>query len=164
MSIILTSAVKFWNISCMLRSVFHHLQWRLLDVSGILRIGRYQYYWKIYGNKLTGIIWKKLWQHAQSWLNNNITRLVHGNSSNGQLTGTRIDTMRYVNSSPSGATQNTGRYAPDYTDWIAPRKGIQDSIRFWIQRRAFQISGTGFRIPIISRIPDSLSCIPDSKA
>ena len=79
MSIILTSAVKFWNISCMLRSVFHHLQWRLLDASGILRIERYQYYWKIYATKLTGIIWKKLWQHAQSWLNNNITRLVHGN-------------------------------------------------------------------------------------
>ena len=48
-SIILTFAVKFWNISCifircMLPSVFHHLQWRLLDASGILRIGRYQYY------------------------------------------------------------------------------------------------------------------------
>ena len=95
---------------------------------------------------MTGIIWKKLWQHAQSWLNNNITRLVHGNSSNGQLTETRIDTMRYVNSSPSRATQNTGRYAPDYTNWIAPRKGIQDSVRFWIQRRAFQIPGTGLRI------------------
>ena len=35
--------------------------------------------------------------------------------------------------------------------------GIQDSLRFWI---AFH----GFRIPIVSRIPDPLSCILDSKA
>ena len=51
---------------------------------------------------------------------------------------------------------------------------IQDSLRFWILRHgSVQISGTGFqslsvelgfRIPIVSGIPDSLSCIPDSKA
>ena len=35
--------------------------------------------------------------------------------------------------------------------------GIQDSLRFWI---AFH----GFRIPIVSKIPDPLSCILDSKA
>ena len=48
-------------------------------------------------------------------------------------------------------------------------KGIQDSLGFWIPRRGFRISGIGsqylsvefgFWIPI----PDSLSCIPDSKA
>ena len=57
---------------------------------------------------------------------------------------------------------------------IIPCKEIQDSLRFWILRRgSVQISGTGFqylsvelgfRIPIVSGIPDSLSCIPDSKA
>ena len=43
----------------------------------------------------------------------------------------------------------------------------------WIPRRGFRIQGTGFQflsvklgpcIPIFSGIPDSLSCIPDSKA
>ena len=52
-------------------------------------------------------------------------------------------------------------------------KGIQDSLGFWIPRRGFRISGIGshyfsvqfgFWIPIVSGIPDSLSCIPDSKA
>ena len=57
---------------------------------------------------------------------------------------------------------------------IIPCKEIQDSLRFWILRRgSVQISGTGFqylsvelgfRIPIVSGIPDSLSCSPDSKA
>ena len=57
---------------------------------------------------------------------------------------------------------------------IIPCKEIQDSLRFWILRRgSVQISDTGFqylsvelgfRIPIVSGIPDSLSCIPDSKA
>ena len=55
-------------------------------------------------------------------------------------------------------------------DWC---KGIQDSPGFWIPRRRFQIPGTwlhtfsvelGFWIPILCRIPDSLSCIPYSKA
>ena len=55
---------------------------------------------------------------------------------------------------------------------LAPRKGIQDSIEFWIPRRGFRIQGTGFqslsvelgfRIPIVSGIPDSSSCIPHSK-
>ena len=48
----------------------------------------------------------------------------------------------------------------------------QDSPGFWIPRRGFRIRGTGFQylsvelgfwIPIVSGIPDSLSCIPDSK-
>ena len=57
---------------------------------------------------------------------------------------------------------------------IIPCKEIRDSLRFWILRSgSVQISGTrfqslsvelGFRIPIVSGIPDSLSWIPDSKA
>ena len=39
---------------------------------------------------------------------------------------------------------------------VTPCKGIQISLRFRIPRR-------GFRIPTISEIPDSLSCILDSK-
>ena len=58
--------------------------------------------------------------------------------------------------------------------FIAPYKGIQDSLGFWIPRRGFQIPGTGFQslsvelgfwIPIFRRIPDSTSTfsqIPDS--
>ena len=53
-------------------------------------------------------------------------------------------------------------------------KGIQDSLGFWIAYCRFRISGTGFQslsleigfwtpIAIVSGIPDSLSCIPDSK-
>ena len=54
---------------------------------------------------------------------------------------------------------------------IVPCKGIQDSLGFWIPRRGFRISGTGFlalsvefgyRTPIFSGIPDSLTCIQDS--
>ena len=56
---------------------------------------------------------------------------------------------------------------------VTPCKGIKDSHGFWIPRPGFRIPGTGFRsllvkfgfwIPIFSRIPDSLSCIPNSKA
>ena len=56
---------------------------------------------------------------------------------------------------------------------ITPYKEIQDSLGFWIPRCGFRIPGTGFQflsvelefwIPIVSGIPDSLSCIPDSKA
>ena len=56
---------------------------------------------------------------------------------------------------------------------MAPCKGFQDSLGFWIPRRGFRILGTGFQslsmesgfwIPIVSGIPDSLSCILDSKA
>ena len=50
-------------------------------------------------------------------------------------------------------------------------KRIQDNLGFWIPLRGFRIPGTGFLsvelrfwIPIVSGIPDSLSCIPDSKA
>ena len=55
---------------------------------------------------------------------------------------------------------------------ITPYKEIQDSLGFWIPRCGFRIPGTGFQflsvelefwIPIVSGIPDSLSCIPDSK-
>ena len=54
---------------------------------------------------------------------------------------------------------------------FAPCKGIQDSLGFWIPRHGFRIPGTGYRIffsgtwiPVVSGIPDSLGCIPDSKA
>ena len=56
---------------------------------------------------------------------------------------------------------------------IGGSEGIQDSLGFWIPYRGFQIPGTGFQslsvelafwIPIVNGIPDSLSCIPDSKA
>ena len=56
---------------------------------------------------------------------------------------------------------------------IASYKEIQVSLRFWSPRCGFRIPGNGFQffsvelefwIPIVSRIPDSLSCIPDSKA
>ena len=59
-------------------------------------------------------------------------------------------------------------------DWhFASCKGIQDSLGFWIPHRGFRIPGTGFQylsveleiwIPILGRIPDSLSCILNSKA
>ena len=51
-------------------------------------------------------------------------------------------------------------------------KGIRDNLGFWIPRCGLRIPGTGFQslsvelgfwIPIIGAIPDSLSCIPDSK-
>ena len=47
------------------------------------------------------------------------------------------------------------------------RKGIQDSLGFWIPRLGFWIPGFGcqsVRIPIVGGIPDSLSCIPDSNS
>ena len=48
---------------------------------------------------------------------------------------------------------------------VAPCKAIQDSLIFWIPRGGFQSSmKLGFWIPIFSGIPDSLRCIPDSKA
>ena len=51
---------------------------------------------------------------------------------------------------------------------IAPCKGIQDSLGFWIPRHDFQIPVTGFRLIFQwilpgYRIPDSLSCILDSR-
>ena len=57
---------------------------------------------------------------------------------------------------------------------IGPYKGIQGSLGFWIPRPRFQIPDTGFwildsllvelgfRIPIVSGIPDSLSLIQNS--
>ena len=56
---------------------------------------------------------------------------------------------------------------------ITPYKEIQHSLGFWIPRCACRIPGTGFQslsvelefcIPVVIGIPDSLSCIPDSKA
>ena len=57
---------------------------------------------------------------------------------------------------------------------FAPCKGIQGSLGFWLPHHGFRIPGIEipdslsvvleFRIPIVSRIPDSLSCILDSKA
>ena len=55
---------------------------------------------------------------------------------------------------------------------LVPCKRIHDSLGFWIPRYRFRIQGTGFQylsvelglwIPIVNGIPDSLSCIPDSK-
>ena len=59
-----------------------------------------------------------------------------------------------------------------------PRNGIKDSLEFWIPLRGFRIPdsrywipvfilpvrGTWILEPVVSGIPDSLSCIPDSKA
>ena len=51
-------------------------------------------------------------------------------------------------------------------------EGIQDSLGFWIPRLGVRIPGTvfqslsvkvAFRLPIVSDIPDSLSCILDYK-
>ena len=56
---------------------------------------------------------------------------------------------------------------------VAPCKGIEDTLGFWIPRRGFRIPATGFRslsvelglwISIVSGSPDFLSCIPNSKA
>ena len=47
---------------------------------------------------------------------------------------------------------------------FTPRKEIQDSLRFWTPRRGLRIRKTGLRIAMVSGIPDSLSCIPESKA
>jgi len=52
-------------------------------------------------------------------------------------------------------------------------KGIQDSLGFWIPRRGYRIPVTGFQpltiesgfwIPIVNWIPNSLSCSPETKA
>ena len=56
---------------------------------------------------------------------------------------------------------------------FAPCHGIHGRLGFWIQKRLFRISGTGFQslsvergfwIPLVRGIPVSLSCIRDSKA
>ena len=44
---------------------------------------------------------------------------------------------------------------------FAQCKGILDCLEFWIPLKGFRNSSTVFRIPILSGIPDSLSCIPD---
>ena len=63
--------------------------------------------------------------------------------------------------------------ASQFVTTYSPCKGIQDSIGFWIPRCGFRISrwwisvfvgGTWIQIAIVGGIPDSLSCIPDSKA
>ena len=41
---------------------------------------------------------------------------------------------------------------------------VKESKTVWIRRRGFRITGTGFRISIVSGIPDSLSCIPDFRS
>ena len=58
----------------------------------------------------------------------------------------------------------------DKYPWVWPSiatcnyKGIQDSLTFWILRHGFRTPGIGFRISIVSGIPNSLSLITDSKA
>ena len=47
--------------------------------------------------------------------------------------------------------------------FLSPGNGIQDSLSFSTPRSGFWILGIGFRIPIVSGIPNSLSCILDSK-
>ena len=47
------------------------------------------------------------------------------------------------------------------TQLLAPCKGIQDSLGFWIPDSLSK--ELGFRIPMVSAIPVSLSCIMDSK-
>ena len=55
---------------------------------------------------------------------------------------------------------------------VAPRKGIQDSLGLdstpWIPDSRYWIPDSlslelGYRVPIVSGIPDSVSCISDSK-
>ena len=49
---------------------------------------------------------------------------------------------------------------------FATFKGIQDSLGFWFSRRGFRIffvSGTWILDSIVSGIPVSLSCTPDSR-
>ena len=48
---------------------------------------------------------------------------------------------------------------------FAPSKGVQDSLGFWTPRRGFWIPGAGFRSFVSETwIPDSVNCIPNSKA
>ena len=56
---------------------------------------------------------------------------------------------------------------------FAPCNEIHGLLGFWVQQRVIRISGAGFQslsvdrgfwTPIVSGIPVSLSCIPDSKA
>ena len=56
---------------------------------------------------------------------------------------------------------------------FAPCNGIHGRLVFWVQHCVFRIPGAGFQslsvergfwTPIVSGIPVSLSCIPDSKA
>ena len=73
---------------------------------------------------------------------------------------------------------NRSRWDPNYTQKGDAWREFQnaflflDSRGFWIPRCGFRITGTGFQflsvelefwVPIVSGIPDSLSCIPDSK-
>ena len=69
--------------------------------------------------------------------------------------------------------RNTLCLSPRFCFSFDPCKEIQESLGFWIPRRGFLTSGTGFRIFVHETwipdtnhlwIPDSLSCIPDSKA
>ena len=72
----------------------------------------------------------------------------------------------------NGGSKNS--ISPTYLvkKWTVP-KGIQGTLRFWIPRLGFRIPGTGFQsllvklgfwIPIVSGIPESLSCISNSIA
>ena len=63
--------------------------------------------------------------------------------------------------------------ASQFVTTYSPCKGIQDGLGFWIPRRGFWISrwqisvfvgGTWIQIAIVGGIPNSLICIPDSKA
>ena len=69
--------------------------------------------------------------------------------------------------------RNENRAGPQVNCFFAPCNGIQDTLGFWIPPRGFRIpitgfqiyfSGVGFRIRIVSGIPDSYTCIPDSKS
>ena len=71
-----------------------------------------------------------------------------------------------------GETEGGGGLVRVWHAHIATCNRILDSLGFWIPHCGLQIPGTGFQslsvelgfwIPIISGIPDSLSCIPDSK-
>ena len=57
-----------------------------------------------------------------------------------------------------------------FTKELPPCKEVQDGFGLWIPRRGFRIPGTGFQslslelgfwILIVSRIPNSLNCVPD---
>ena len=72
----------------------------------------------------------------------NISRFTYfvSNNPSGTASPRKIDLLR-LTPSPSNI-----RRAPRKREKIAPRKGIQNSLGFWIPRRGFRIQGTGFQI------------------
>ena len=74
-----------------------------------------------------------------------------------QIIGTKEIVCIEKSSTPRGLVWDRSRFRRDVIWKHSIRRGIQDSLGFWIPR-------WGFRIPVASGIPDSLTCIPDSEA